>query len=208
MTKTEVVSRSRKRAEGVMGSPRWELWLRWLPTFVGFIGGGALALAVTGPVDALPAAVGGGALSGAVIGAAQWLALRGRLARAEWWTPATAVGQAVGLAAGATVVGYGTGLQELAIQGAVTGLGVGILQSLVLRPQVTTWFWWALTMPPLWALGWVVTTAAGIDVDQRFTNFGASGAIVVTVLSGLLLTLLLRAPRPVAAVALPVVGGA
>lgn len=49
-------------------------------------------------------------------------------------------------------------------------------------------------MPPLWALGWIVTTAAGIGVDQRFTNFGASGAIVVTALSGLVLVQLLRAP--------------
>ena len=40
-----------------------------------------------------------------------------------------------------------------------------------------------------------MTTAAGIAVDQHFTNFGATGAIVVTVLSGLLLVQLLRAPR-------------
>ena len=69
---------------------------------------------------------------------------------------------------------------------------MGILQALVLRPHVATWFWWAVAMPPLWALGWVVTTAAGIKVDQQFTNFGASGAIVFTVLSGLLLVQLLR----------------
>jgi hypothetical protein len=79
--------------------------------------------------------------------------------------------------------------------GAITGIGVGVLQALVLRPHVATWFWWAIAMPPLWALGWVVTTAAGIGVDQRFTNFGASGAIVVTILSGLLLVQLLRAPH-------------
>jgi hypothetical protein len=208
VTKTDSVGTNAKREESVVGSTRWGVLLRWLPTFVGFIGGGALALAVTGPVDALPAAVGGGALSGAVIGTGQWLALRSRLAKAEWWIPATAIGQAVGLAAGATLVGYSTGLQDLAIQGAITGLGVGLLQALVLRPHVATWFWWAIAMPPLWALGWIVTTAAGIGVDQRFTNFGASGAIVVTALSGLLLVLLLPAPRPVAAVALPAVGGA
>ena len=122
--------------------------------------------------------------------------------------PATAVGQAVGLTAGATLVGYRTGLQDLAIQGAITGLGVGILQALVLRPHVATWFWWAIAMPPLWALGWVVTTAAGIRVDQQFTNFGASGAIVVTILSGLLLVQLLRAPRLIDEVARPAVAAA
>jgi hypothetical protein len=171
------------------------LWLRWLPTFVGFIAGGAVAIAVTGPVTTLTAALGGGVLAGAVLGAGQWLALRGRLPNTEWWIPATAIGQAVGLTAGAALVGYRTGLQDLALQGAMTGLGVGVLQALVLRPHMATWFWWAIAMPPLWALGWVVTTAAGIDVDQHFTNFGAFGAITFTVLSGLLLVQLLHAPR-------------
>jgi hypothetical protein len=62
-------------------------------------------------------------------------------------------------------------------------------------------------MPPLWALGWIVT-AAGIWVDQHFANFGGTGAIVVTGLSGLLLVLLVRAPRSVAAETLPAVVGA
>jgi hypothetical protein len=184
------------------------LWLRWLPTFVGFIAGGAIAIAVLGPVTSLATALGGGAVAGAILGAAQWLALRGRLPKSEWWIPATAVGQAVGLAAGATLVGYRTSLQDLAIQGAITGLGVGVLQALVLRPHVAAWFWWALAMPPLWALGWIVTTAAGISVDQHFTNFGASGAIVVTILSGLLLVVLLRAPRRIDAATRPAVAAA
>ena len=184
------------------------LWLRWLPTFLGFPLGGLIAIAATGPVTSLTTGLIGGAVAGAVLGAAQWLALRGRLAKTAWWIPATAIGQAVGLAAGAALVGYRTGLQDLAIQGAITGLGVGILQALVLRPHVATWFWWAVAMPPLWALGWVVTTAAGIKVDQQFTNFGASGAIVVTILSGLLLVQLLRAPRPIVEVALPTAAAA
>jgi hypothetical protein len=180
------------------------LWLRWLPTFVAFIVGGAVAIAVTGPVTSLTAALVGGALSGAVIGAGQWLVLRGRLSKLEWWVPATAGGQAVGLAAGAMLVGYRTGLQDLAVQGAITGLGVGIAQALVLRPHVATWFWWAIAMPPLWALGWIVTTLGGIRVDQHFTNFGALGAITFTVLSGFLLIQVLRsdeAVRPAAAAA-------
>jgi hypothetical protein len=189
-------------------STAWGLWLRWLPTFVGFIAGGAVAIAVTGPVTTLTAALGGGALAGAVLGAGQWLALRSRLPKSEWWIPATAVGQAVGLAAGATLVGFDTGLQDLAIQGAVTGIGVGILQALVLRQHVVTWFWWAIATPPLWALGWIVTTLGGINVDQHFTNFGAYGAITCTVLSGLLLVQLLRALRPGVEVAQPAVAAA
>jgi hypothetical protein len=182
------------------------LWLRWLPTFLGFPLGGLIAMALPGPVTSLTNGLIGGAVAGAVLGAGQWLALRARLPKAEWWIPATAIGQAVGLAAGAALVGYRTSLQDLAIQGAITGLAVGILQALVLRPHVATWYWWALAMPPLWVLGWIVTTAAGIDVDQHFTNFGASGAIVVTVLSGLVLAHVLRVHRPIDRVARPAVG--
>jgi hypothetical protein len=98
-------------------------------------------------------------------------------------------------------VGYRTGLQDLAIQGAITGLGVGVLQALVLRPHVATWYWWAIAMPPLWALGWIATTVGGIRVEEHFTNFGLYGTLVVTSLSGLLLVLLLRGPHPLAAAA-------
>jgi hypothetical protein len=168
------------------------LWLRWLPTFLGFPVGGLIAMAVPGPVASL---------TNGLIGAAQWLALRGRLSKIEWWIPATAIGQAVGLAAGAALVGYRTGLQDLAIMGAITGIGVGVLQALVLRPHVATWFWWAIAMPPLWALGWIVTTLGGVQVDQHFTNFGALGAITFAVLSGLLLVQLLHSDEARPAVA-------
>jgi hypothetical protein len=48
-------------------------------------------------------------------------------------------------------------------------------------------------MPILLALGWAASTLIGVDVDNQFTVFGASGAIVFTLLSGLLLARL--APR-------------
>jgi hypothetical protein len=56
-------------------------------------------------------------------------------------------------------------------------------------------------MPALWALGWTVTTLAGIDVDRQFTVFGAYGALAFSALSGLLLHRLLphgaaAGPRP------------
>jgi hypothetical protein len=42
-------------------------------------------------------------------------------------------------------------------------------------------------MPVLFALGWIATTAAGISVEDQFTVFGAAGAVVFMLLSGLLL---------------------
>src|SRR5688572_14747944 len=134
-------------------STRRGFWLRWLPTFVGFIAGGALATAVSGRLDSVPAALVGGALAGAVIGGGQWLVLRRLLPGAAWWIAATAVGQAVGLAIGAPLVGYGTEPGDLAVQGAITGLAIGVLQALVLRRGTADGRWWALAMPPLWATG-------------------------------------------------------
>ena len=43
---------------------------------------------------------------------------------------------------------------------------------------------WAAAMPLLWALGWAVTTLAGIDVEQQFTSSAPSGAVVFAALSG------------------------
>jgi hypothetical protein len=168
------------------------LWLYWLPTCIGFFVGGELAVLVVGRVDSPGSALVGGALAGAVIGGGQWLVLRNRLARAGWWIPATAAGQAIGLVAGAAIVGYGTDLDDLMIQGAVTGLAIGTLQALVLRRNGASWHWWALAMPPLWALGWAVTWSIGVDVEAQYTTFGSSGAIVVTALSGLLMAQVLR----------------
>jgi hypothetical protein len=173
---------------------RWGFWLRWLPTFIGFIIGGALGTAASGRLDSLTAAVAGGTLSGIVIGGGQWLLLRRVLPGAGWWTGATALGQALGLAMGAPLVHYGTQPVDLAIQGAITGAWIGALQALVLRRGGVAGLWRALAMAPLWATGWLATWAARIDVDQQFYIFGASGAIVFTCLSGLLLVRLLRIP--------------
>lgn len=166
--------------------------LRWMPTFLGFPAGGSLAMVLTGPVDAPVPALLGGMLAGLAIGSAQWLALRDRLPDATRWIPATALGHAAGLAAGSALVGYQTGLVPLAIQGLVTGLALGIAQGLVLRRTLPGWPWWMLAMPVLWALGWVVTTAAQVQVERQFTNFGSLGALAFCLLSGLLLNLLLR----------------
>ena len=179
--------------------------LRWMPTFLGFPAGGALAMVLTGSVNAPLPALTGGLLAGVAIGAAQWLALRDRLPAAAWWIPATAIAHAIGLASGSALIGYQTDMAQLAIQGAVTGLALGIAQGLVLRRSVPGWPWWTLAMPFLWALGWVVTTAAQVQVEQQFSNFGSLGALAFTLLSGLLLSRLLRnaaiSPAPAASIA-------
>jgi hypothetical protein len=95
----------------------------------------------------------------------------------------------VGLAAGSALVGYDTELADLALQGALSGLGVGV----VLRRNVPGAMPWALAAPPLWALGWSVTTLAGVDVDRQYMVFGAAGALAYSLLSGAIIARLLGA---------------
>jgi hypothetical protein len=165
-------------------------WLLWTAGFLAFPLAGLAGAAVAGRVDDPLAALAGGTVAGLVIGAGQGLVSRRRL-QPRRWVPATAAGMGVGLLLGASAVGYGTSLADLALMGALTGIPLGLAQALVL-PRHTRLRWvWAAAMPALWALGWTTTTLGGIAVDQQFTVFGAYGAITFSVLSGLLLHQLL-----------------
>ncbi len=172
------------------------VWAWPLAVIVGFPIGGLIANLVVGPIDSVAAALVGGLLAGAVIGSAQWLALRPVV---PWlWVAATSVGMAVGLTLGAALVDYGTSRADLVLMGAVTGVGVGVLQALVLaRQHISGAGWWAAAIPAVWALAWFVASyVLASNVDEQFTNFGASGALVYAVLTGLLLaSLFRRSPR-------------
>ena len=172
------------------------LWVWPVAVLVSFPIGGYLADLVVDGVDSVGSALVGGLIAGLIIGAAEWFALRRWV---SWlWIPATSIGMAAGLTAGAALVDYGISRGDLLLMGAVTGLGVGALQALVLaRSRVSGAFWWAVANPPAWALGWLVTSyVITRNVQDQFTNFGASGAIVFGLLTWLLLALLLRDTEP------------
>jgi hypothetical protein len=168
------------------------LWAWPVAILVSFPIGGLLADLVVDGVDSVGAALAGGLIAGAIAGAAGWFALR------QWvswlWIAATSIGMAAGLAAGAALVDYGIGRGDLMLMGALTGLGVGVLQALVFaRHGVPGAFWWAIANPPAWALGWLVTSyVISANVKEQFTNFGAGGAIVFGLLTWLLLAVLVR----------------
>jgi len=170
-------------------------WLLWTAGFVAFIIGGALATGVTGRINDAGSALIGGLIAGAVIGTGQWLVAR-RLLDPKTWIPATAVAMGIGLVVGAWVVGYGTSLSELALMGFITGIPLGAAQAYLLHDRLANAWVWAAAMPLLWALGWTVTTAGGIAVDQQFAVFGAYGAITFMALSGVLLDRLRAATSP------------
>ena len=166
---------------------------RWMVTFLGFPLGGVVPWLVLGPVDSLVPALVGGLVTGAILGAIQAWGLGRTGSFLAQWTTATAVGLMVGLGAGAMAVDYKTDLTALVIQGALSGLGVGVAQSLVLLSRVgNRALAWPLFLAASWAAGWAITTSAGIGVDEQFTVFGASGAIVVALLTIVLPVVLRR----------------
>ena len=169
------------------------MWLWAVAILVSLPIGGYVADLVVNGVDSVGAALVGGLIVGAVIGAAEWFVLRQRV---SWlWIPATIAGMAVGLVAGAALVGYGIDRVDLALMGAVNGLAVGTAQALVLaRHRVPGALWWAVANPPAWALGWFVSSyVISRNIDERFPIFGASGALVFGLLTLFLLAGLFRA---------------
>lgn len=177
--------------------------LAWGATFVAFPIRGLLAMGAVGAVDDAGSAALGGLIVGAAIGLAQALGSRAIDAARPlplWrWMAATSLGMGVGLAAGATAVGFDTSLGALAAMGAVTGVALGIAQAAALprtlAPGILPRALWALATPVVLALGWTVTTLAGVGVDAQFAVFGATGAIVATALTGAGLWALARRAR-------------
>jgi hypothetical protein len=172
-------------------------WLLWTAGFVSFPIAGIAAEAAAGRINDAVSALAGGLIAGVVIGAGQWLVARRLLEVPRAWIPATAAAMGIGLPAGAWAVGYGTSVGELALMGAITGIPLGAAQAFLLRDRVARSWAWAAAVPLLWALGWTVTAAAGIDVDRQYAVFGAFGAITFMALSGVVLDRL-RAATPAA----------
>jgi len=161
--------------------------VRWIVTFAGFPLGSVAARAIVGPIDTTAVALLGGAINGAVIGAVQGWALRPTGLAVVRWIAATAAGLMIGLGIGATVVDFSTSPSSLMRQGAISGLAVGLAQAVVLMPRLGRLaLVWPLLLGALWTAGWAITDAVGVEVDERFTVFGSSGAVVVTVLTAVL----------------------
>jgi hypothetical protein len=161
-------------------------WRRLLPTFLAFPPAGLLVVETVGSIDGpLPAAA-GGLVAGTIIGAGQWLALRSH-GIGRRWIASTAAAMAGGSALSTALTGAGTDVRNLMVAGLVTGASVGLAQARVLdRGAKATASWTALT-GGAWALGWLATSSIGVDVHRGYIVFGAAGALLVTVITGLAL---------------------
>jgi hypothetical protein len=136
---------------------------------------GELGHLLAGPVDAAPPALLGGLIAGAGLGLAQWAALRRRGIRPAAWISRTALGLAVGTAAGAAVVSYRTDRMSLVTMGAIAGLVLGVAQGSTAR-SAKVGAAWALSTSLLSAIAWAISAGIGVDVEAQYIIFGISGA--------------------------------
>jgi hypothetical protein len=168
------------------GKAKFKRWGRWVGTFVGFPLAGVAARALAGNIDAAGAAALGGVAGGAVLGAVQ-AGIGGIDAhdRARW--------------IGATAVGYRTDAASLAAMGAISGAGVGLAQALSIQMRRLDRFLWAAATPILWAGGWLITSQVITDADRQHAVFGASGALTVSALAGVLYAVRVRRTPPTVA---------
>ncbi|MEN0072685.1 MAG: hypothetical protein AAGC63_17020, partial [Propionicimonas sp.] len=146
-------------------------FLRWLPTFLAFPLGGLLAVTLVGSVtDPFRAGL-AGAVAGAVLGAAQWLALR-PTGLGPAWAGVTALGVAAGSVLAAALTGAATSPPALILTGAVTGTVLGAGQALLVRGGWLVGAAWTGLVGLAWALGWLVTANVILDADRGYVVFG------------------------------------
>jgi hypothetical protein len=163
--------------------------LRWALTFLAFPLGGFLVLPLVPIDDPLTAAL-ASVVTGAVVGLAQWWALR-RIV--TWrWAAATAAAMVTGSTLATLLVGGPTSVWAVAAAGLISGALVGAAQGILLRRGPRIAVVWTAVVSASWSLGWVVTAGVISSVETGFAIFGASGAAVVTLITGVALAVILR----------------
>jgi hypothetical protein len=171
---------------------------RWIPTFLAFPIGGLAAIELIGSSDGPLAAAAGGLLAGAILGAAQWLALRAS-GTSSRWIGRTAAAMAAGAAVSAAVTGSGAEVADLVLSGLITGAAVGAAQGPLLERGGRTAIAWAGVTAGAWSLGWLITSQVIVDAERGFHVFGSTGALAATLLTGLALRALGGRPAPAVA---------
>ncbi len=87
----------------------------------------------------------------------------------------------------AVVTGTSTTTAALTVTGAVTGAAVGLAQSNALRRGVGARTAWVAVVALAWGAAWWTTAHVIVDAERGWAVFGSSGALLATVLTGLVL---------------------
>jgi hypothetical protein len=172
--------------------PGCGMWFAWLFTStLGTALGWGLGWQVSFILPGAIATVMLAAVTGLVLGALQWLVLRGQLKGSAWWILASAAGWGVGFPAGAAVA-QSLGLTDWAFGlavGAVTGAAAGLAQWLFLSRHLPRTIWWIPVSIFAWTASLVYYRADAVWLGLLY---GALYGIV----SGVALVWLLYGPAP------------
>lgn len=105
----------------------------------------------------------------------------------------TGIGLALALAMLTRVTGQIENAAEAVALGALSGLAIGALQAIVLRAEriENSWVWLFATSVAC-ALGWLVTSSAGIALAPGWPVYGLSGAIVSQVITAVIVWRIVR----------------
>ena len=165
---------------------RWVL--AWVGAFLAYPIGGLITSLVFGRLDNAAEGILGGVVVGLVVGAAQYFALRGRLA-VDWrWIAATTVGIVVGIGASIALFGTENTMDAILRRALLTGLVLGIAQWGLLRQYARRAWLWVPVVTVMYGIAWAVTAQViATNVDQGFVVFGSSGALVFQLVTGLVL---------------------
>jgi hypothetical protein len=167
-----------------------QLLFRWVPTFLAFPLGGLLATLAFGPIrDPLAAAV-SGANVGALLGLAQWWALKPLRLTFDWvWTTALALMIASPIAW--ALINFSTTIADLTIWGLITGSIVGFAQAASQRNPLQVNLMWSGLVSIAWGGAWFISANVIVDADENYAIFGSTGAIVATSVMAFFVNLLL-----------------
>jgi hypothetical protein len=165
-------------------SPDLRFFGLWAVVFFSFPLAGLAANWATGGITDVGRALLGGAIAGLILGAAQYAVLRMVLPISAVWVIATAIGLALGLAAGTLSFGAEVDNSSVLLRALVTGGILALAQAAVLLPLGLFAALWAVVVALAWPVAWWVTRSIGVDLSPRWAVFGASGAIVFQILTG------------------------
>ena len=163
-----------------------ELFIRWVPTFLAFPIGGAIAKIAFGGANTLGKSIGGGVIVGVTVGLIQFIALS-KYGITTFWIAATAIATVVAATINAFVFSFMFDSFSLTGSGLIAGLLVGAAQALSQSRDVKFLIVWTLSTGVAWSLAWFVTSKVIVDPEAQYQIFGSSGSLVATVGLGFVL---------------------
>ncbi len=158
-----------------------QILVRWMPTLLAFPLAGLLASLALGPIKNLLSAAVAGALVGALLGLAQWWALK-PLAISFDWAWSTAVATMVASPLAWALTSYSTSVETMTLWGLIAGAVVGFGQIASQKLGLQRTLAWAALVAVTWGLAWFISASVIVDIDSNYAIFGSTGALTATAL--------------------------